>query len=130
MSTRPHPALTRPKRIRQVAGDLLFQSTTRRLPVPMIETMGLHEAIGPLRDHGWTIRCAGPRRFIIWSRNDDRLLRHLTLILPEPWVGLTSAESLTVLAAQLHQLGLASPDRSAFGVTNRKIWAKLAGMSH
>lgn len=130
MSNRPPSALASTWRIRQVAGDFLFKITTCRLTAAAIETMGLHEAFEPLLDQGWTIRCAGPRWFIIWSRNDDRLLRHLTLILPEPWVGLTSAERVTVLAAQLQQLGLASPDLSALGATNRKIWIKLAGMSH
>ena len=126
MQTCPNPAPRRPERIRQVAGDLLFRLTTRSMPDVAIVSMGLSDALILLLEKNWTIRCAGPRWYLLWSRDHDRLLRRRTLILPEQWVGLTTVETASLLAAQMQQLGLACPDRGALAASHRDICAKLA----
>lgn len=126
MSPRPHPALTRPERILQVAGDMLFELTTRPIADVSIASETLSNALRLLLEKGWTIRRAGPRWYVVWNSDRDRLLRRRILMLPEQWVGLTTAETASLLAIQLQQLGLASPDRGALAASQRDIWAKLA----
>ncbi|MFN3525449.1 MAG: hypothetical protein ACK4YU_05115 [Paracoccus sp. (in: a-proteobacteria)] len=108
------------------AGDLVFRLTTRPLTDNAVEDSGLFDAIDTLEARGWRMRSAGPRWFVVWHRDTERLARLRVVVLPAPHIGLAPHETAALLAAQLHELGLACPDRGALGASQRDIWLKLA----
>lgn len=126
---RTAPSLRQPSRLGQVGvalGDALLRATTRRLDAGCIEAFGLFEVVDIVEAKGWSVRSAGPRWFIAWHRDIDRLRRLRVIVLPELWVGLTGPETAALLAAQIEALGLGRPERRALGASTGRIWTRLA----
>lgn len=110
-------------------GDGLFLFLTRPLGADLIERLDLFEVTETLDARGWRIRVAGPRWFLVWHRDLERLTRLRVLLLPEAWSGLSDREVAGVLAHQIDALGLGRFDRAALALPRAALWAKLAQAS-
>jgi len=112
-----------------VLADFLFQLTTVRMRPSATRWAAELPFVEKWLESGGTFRSAGPRWFVVWGKDDDRMLRLRAVVLPAAWIGLSNDEMLAVLVSQLRRMDteiLETPWLSnALGRAQSRLWREL-----
>jgi hypothetical protein len=90
--------------------DFLFRFTTASMRPESFWPAGRIPFLDQWIAGGGKLRSAGPKWFVVWGADTERMRRLNCVVLPAPWLCLVEDEMTALLSAQLRKIDPTTPE--------------------